>query len=372
MKRLGLLVLCLFVMLTSASLARAQKIQYSPDGNSIGVTRRVKFANDSELFQFILFNEKTGSVTSEFVFENAVSDFMFHPNGKELIYSDRLTLDRLLINEKNGILEAKNLNSFDNYTLEMSLQDKVNDDYLDTVLCRDSKKVIKIYTDHFLTFTYPDLKNLPAESRSYLPNSTDSVSKQFIAISPDCSVLIESETTSDRSTLVTKKQGQKEIKTVLPAMEDNGFIVGKISRNNQTLILERALGAGFERQVSFYDLTTGKLTFEFNFDAIESHGNNIYNITLSEVSPDGKKAALRFEGFEKGEQTQILFLVDLTTRKVMAINREKSVNKQLAEAAVFSPDSTKLATLSTVVVKTAVVQKVEIWSAADGKKLKEF
>jgi len=372
MKNLGLLTICLFVLFNLAFESKAQKIQYSPDGNTIAITRKVKFANEKALYQFILFNEKAGTLISDFNFESSVSDFFFSPNGKDVIYSDRLTLEKLQIDEKNKIEIAENLNAFNNSSLEMSLQGKVNDEYLDTALCRDNKKLVKIYSHHFLTYSYPDFENIPTETRSYLPNKGNTISKQFVALSPDCSIVAESVTANGKSTLIIKKQGEKEIRTVLPEMDDEGFIIGKISQNNQTLILERLFGAGFERHISFYDLTTGKLLFVFNYDSIESQRENVYQINLADISPDGKKAAIRFEGLEKEEQVQILFLVDIVGRKVTALNKEMRVTKQFGEAAVFSPDSTKLATLSTVVEKANVAQKIEIWNVADGKKIKEF
>lgn len=65
-------------------------------------------------------------------------------------------------------------------------------------------------------------------------------------------------------------------------------------------------------------------------------------------------------------------LFDITTQETSFIKVKAEMGLNFAEALVFSPDSKKLATLSSVISRASLVPRVEIWNVEDGKKIGQF
>lgn len=366
----------LFTLLFFASSLTAQKIEYSRDGQTIVVNWVVDVAVGDDFSQFLFYDLKTGKLKSSFNSAETPNSIIFSNDSKTLVIGERLLLEKIGIdqNGKSSLLE--NPVSTENFLIDSKFQDEINAEFLGLAISSDGKTLYKLFPNFLNAYSFPDLKFQPEKSRS-IKLKDAAPQNNFLAISRDGSVVVESEYAEKTSLLVVKEDGKARAKMEFPKIkkdEEFPFISGIISQNNETLLLRSTFNSGISSHIGFWDLKKHASLGTFSFPPLDSgQENQAYMLDAAAISPDGKKAAISFNGIWDGEESVSMIAVyDIAAKKSVVIKVKSEAGSRFAELLAFSPDSKQIATLSTVLLPGSLTAKIQIWDAETGKLIRQF
>lgn len=367
----------LLIFLLICSNAKAQMIEYSPDGQTIAVNWKLDFSVGNDISQFLIYDAKLGKIKSFLNTEELANRMLFSSDSKQLIFAERLILEKAGFNAKGEFVILENPISIENSSIDRKNQDFVNSELLGIALTADGKTIYKIYPNFLTAFSFPDFKHLPAKDRVIELKEATTTQNNFVGISRDARFIVESEYKGNKSALLVKESGKPDIQFDFLTIEEGGefpTLTVSISQNNEVLMVRSENTSGIYSQVGFWDLKTKKFIGNLEIPFLDDDSENqFYMIDSAVISPDGKKAAARFDSFDKDSQeVSMIAVFDIPTKKTAYISVKKQADVRFAEAMVFIPDSKNLATLSSVLARASFAPRVEIWNIDDGKKLKQF
>ncbi len=367
----------LFIFLLIGSNAKAQMIEFSPDGQTVAVNWMIDFSVGQDISQFIVYDTKLGKIKSSLNTEDLANRMIFSSDSKNLVFAERLILEKAGFNAKGEFVILDNPVSIENSSIDRENQEFVNSELLGIALAADGKTVYKIYPNFLTAFSFPDFTHLPAKNRRLELKEPPATQNNFVGISRDARFVVEIEYKNNKSALLVKETGKPDIKFELSTIEEGGefpAITSSISKNNEVLMISSENMSELNSQVGFWNLKTKKFIGNMEIPFLDdSSGNQFYLIDSVVISPDGKKAAARFDSFDKDSQeVSMIAVFDIPTQKTSYISVKKQSGVRFAEAMVFSPDSKNLATLSSILARASFAPRVEIWNVDDGKKIRQF
>ncbi|HQU84854.1 MAG TPA: hypothetical protein PKY59_17075 [Pyrinomonadaceae bacterium] len=366
----------LLTILFSAYL-NAQTISFSPDAQTIAVNWFLDLPLGSDASQFLFYDAKLGKSKSFFNYEFPSKFSAFTPDSKSFVFADRLLLEKADLNAKGEVLLIDNLQSIANFAVDRKNQDEINSDLIGFAVAPDGKVLYKVFPNFLTAFSLPDLKHLPEKSRSIPLSSQGKPQINFAAISSDARFVVETEFTETQASLIVKETAKADAKIKLFETEANAEFPTfhfSISQNNEVLMVRTEKSGELVSQVETWDLKTKKSLGKMPIPMLdEVSENQFYSIDNAVISPDGKKAAARFDFTDKDAKfISVIAIYDAVSKKTNYINVKKDEYLKFADALTFSPDSKQIATLSSVLGRSCFAQRVELWNAEDGKKLKQF
>lgn len=371
--------ICKILILTIlfSAFSNAQTITFSPDAQSIAVNWFIDLPAGADASQFIVYDVKLGKPKSFFNYEFQSKFLAFAPDSKSFVFADRLLLEKAVLNPKGEFLLADNLQSISNFAVDRKNQDEVNSDMIGFAVAPDGKILYKVFPNFLTAFSLPDLKHLPEKSRSITLPDEGKPQRNFAAISSDARFVIETEFTETQASLIIKESGKTDAKIKLLETEAGGELPTfhfSVSGNNEVLMVRTENVAELNSQIEFWDLKTKKSLGKMPIPMLdEVSENQFYSIDSAVISPDGKKAAARFDFTDKDAKfISVIAIYDAVSKKTNYINVKKDEYIKFADALAFSPDSKQIATLSSVLGRGCFAQRVELWNTEDGKKLKQF
>lgn len=358
-----------------SSVLFAQKLVYSPDGRSIAAAWKLDFNIGSDATQYIIFDAATGKIKTTADL-NVPADFLVYGrDGRSLVAADRLILEHIFIDEK-GKAAFKYVSSKP-AEIDDENQRLVNSDMIGVAISADGKRLYKILPNFLDVYTYPEMQPIASEKKQYLPGD-DKFENRFIGISPDAGLIAEERFEGNESFLfitdTAKKVSEKFVKFEM--LPDNTVPRQAVvfSENKSTMMLRTYEGRELRSRLSFWDVKTKKQLTVFGnelLDLYETESPNFYLINEAVLSPDGTKAAIRFDAVREGSGiATFIEIIDLKTNKTATIETTTSDLGRDFEAMAFSPDSKQLATFSTVLKPGTLEPKLEIWNAATAKKIR--
>lgn len=366
----------LITFLFLASDLSAQKIEYSRDASTIAVNWSIDVVVGDDFSQFLFYDAKTGKLKSSLNSAETPNSLIFSSDSKTLVVGERLLLEKIGTDESGKSSLLENPVSVENLAIDRKFQDEINADFLGFALSPDGKTLYKLFPNFLNAYTFPDLKFQPEKSRAIKLNEKTKFHEHFIAISPDASVVVESEYAKIPS-LVIKENGKPIAKTALTKNEEGAAfedLRGTISQNNETLMLKSTDNAGLYWQIAFFDLKKHELIGVFSTEAFgDIYKNNLYPIEIAAISPNGKKAAINYKSYdEDGETLFVTEIYDIAAKKSVSFEVKSADYLRFAESIAFSPDSKQLAVLSTKGAPGSISAKVQIRDAETGKLIREF
>lgn len=369
-------ILFLFTFLFLVSNLSAQKLEYSRDGQTLAVNWAIDIVSGDDFSQFLLYDVKTGKLKSSLNSAETPNSVIFSNDSKTLVIGERLLLEKIGTDENGKLSLLENPVSIENLSIDRKFQDQINADFLGLALSPDGKTLYKLFPNFLNAYTFPDLKFQPEKSRAIKLNEKTTFHEHFIAISPDASVVVESEYAKMPS-LVIKENGKPAVKTALTKNEEGTAfedLRGTISQNNETLMLKSTDNAGLYWQISFFDLKKHALIGVFSTEAFGTiYENNLFPVEIAAISPNGKKAAINYKSYdEDGETLFVTEIYDIAAKKSVSFEVKSADYMRFAESIAFSPDSKQIATLSTKSAPGSIATKVQIWDAETGKLIREF
>lgn len=367
----------LFTILFFASDLAAQKIEYSRDASTIVINWIVNVSAGDDFSQFLFYDAKTGKLKSSFNSAETPNSMLLSNDSKTLVIGDRLLLEKIGIDQSGKLSLLENPVSTENFLIEQKFQDEINAEFLGLALSPDGKTLYKLLPNFLNVYSFPDLKFQPEKSRAIRLKEADAPQNNFLAISRDGSLVVESEYAEKTSSLIVKENGKESAKMELPKIKKGDefpFISGIISQNNETLLLRSTFDSGISSQIGFWDLKKHISLGKFSFPSLDSgQENQLYMLDAATISPDGKKAAISFSGiWEDSESFSMIAVYDIAAKKSVAIRVKSEQGLRFAEALAFSPDSKQLATLSTSLMPASLVAKMQIWDVETGKLIRQF
>ncbi len=371
-------IVVLLILLFSALSFHAQKIEYSRDGQTLAVNWVIDFSYGEDVSQFLFYDTKSGKVRSSLNALEIPHSLIFSTDSKNLIFAERLILEKIGFNERGEPQISENQNTFDNFAIDRKNQEKINSDFLALALSPDGKTVYKMFPNFLNAYTFPDFKHQSEKSRFLELKEASEIQNEFVGISRDASIVIEVEYEGDKSALVIKETGKPDAKIELSKIEGSrdGFLrlSAVISQNNEILMLRSINDSRNHSQIAFWNLKNKTLIGTFSVPLLDKDfANQFYPLDLVAISPDGKKAAAKFEAVDENVQNvSMVAIYDIAAKRSVFIKTKKENGLRFAEAVAFSPDSKNLATLSGVLSRASFAPRVEIWNAEDGKKIRQF
>lgn len=370
-------ILLLLTFLLLVSNLSAQKIEYSRDGHALVVNWVINVAVGDDFSQFLVYDTKTGKLKSSFNLRETPNSMILSNDSKTLVIGERLLLEKIGIDQNGKSALLENPVSTENLLIDSKFQDEINADFLGFAMSPDGKTLYKLFPNFLNAYSFPDLKFQPEKSRAIKLREGDAPQNNFLAISRDGSVVVESEYADESAALVVKENGKSAAKIELlkvKAGEALPVVSGIISQNNETLLLRSTFNSGISSQITFWDLkkqaALGTFTSSF-LDRGQENQFHMYNVAA--ISPDGKKAAANFDTFDDESQAVSLVAVyDIAAKKSVSITVKTEEGLRFAEAIAFSPDSKQIATLSTVLLPGSLAARIQIWDAETGKLIREF
>lgn len=367
----------LITFLFLVSNLSAQKIEYSRDGQTLVANWVIDVAVGDDFSQFLFYDAKTGKLKSSLDLRETPNSILFSNDAKTLVIGERLLLEKIGIDASGKLSLLDNPVSIENLSIDQKFQDEINADFLGLAISPDGKTLYKLFPNFLNAYSFPDLKFQPEKSRSIKLREEHKSQNNFLAISRDGSVVVESEYTEESTAMVVKETGKVPAKIELLRVQKDDALPtfsGIVSQNNETLLLKSSYNSGISFHIGFWDLkkhrSLGKFSLPPRDSAQEDQG---YMIDAATISPDGKKAAMSFSGiWEDTQSVSMVVVYDIATKKSIMIKEKSETGLRFAESLAFGPDSKQLATLSTVLTPGKLVSRVQIWDAQTGKLIREF
>lgn len=367
------------ILLIFSINAAAQKIEYSRDASTIAVNWVIDAAVGDDFSQFLFYDTKTGKLKSSFNSTEIPNSIIFSNDAKTLVIGERLLLEKIGADASGKYSILENPLTTENFLVDRKFQDEINAEFLGLAISTDGKTLYKLFPNFLNAYSFPDLKFQPEKSRALKLIEDAKAQNHFLAVSRDASLVIESEYEGNKSALVFKENGKQTAKTELPKINDDDedefpFISGIISQNNETLLLRSTFDSNVTSQIGFWDLKKHASLGNFTHPLLEeSSEKEFFMIDAAAISPDGKKAAVSFKTFdEKSFPVSVVAVFDIASKKSVDVRVKSENGLRFAEAIAFSPDSKRLATLSTILMPGSLAAKVQVWDAETGKPVREF
>lgn len=367
----------LLLIILFSAYSSGQTISFSPDAQTIAVNWFIDLPAGADVSQFIIYDVKLGKSRSFFNYEFPAKFLAFAPDSKSFVFANRLLLEKAVLNPKGEFSLSENLQSIENFAVDRKNQDEVNSDLIGFAVAPDGKVLYKVFPNFLTAFSIPELKYLPEKSRSIPLPQEGKPQRNFAALSRDARFLVETEFTETQVSLIVKENGKPDAKIELFETEAGGGFPNfhlSVSQINEVLLVRTENVLELRSQIEFWDLKTKKSLGKMLIPMLDEESpDRFYAIDSVIISPNGKKAAARFDFTDKdGKYISIVALFDSISKKTNYITVKKDEYLNFAEAFSFSPDSKQIVTLSSVSSRGCFAPRVELWNAEDGKKLKQF